>query len=69
MKRRGKQDDGRKGEGDKCECSGEGAIRVALSRMVAAGEVAANDGEYRLIGPALLQRQARRARDAAHGRL
>jgi phenylacetic acid degradation operon negative regulatory protein len=39
-----------------------GTTRVALSRMVAAGELAAEDGHYRLIGVALLSRQ--RAQDA-----
>jgi phenylacetic acid degradation operon negative regulatory protein len=36
----------------------EGALRVALSRMLAAGEVVAADGRYRLAGR-LLERQAR----------
>ncbi len=36
----------------------EGTIRVALSRMVADGELRAEDGWYRLVGP-LLERQAR----------
>lgn len=36
----------------------EGTIRVALSRMVADGELAAEEGWYRLVGP-LLERQAR----------
>ena len=36
----------------------EGTIRVALSRMVAAGELVADDGRYRLTGR-LLERQAR----------
>lgn len=36
----------------------EGTTRVALSRMVAAGELAADDGAYQLAGP-LLARQAR----------
>jgi phenylacetic acid degradation operon negative regulatory protein len=40
-----------------------GATRVALSRMVAAGELAAEDGHYRLIGEGLLSRQ--RAQDDA----
>jgi phenylacetic acid degradation operon negative regulatory protein len=40
---------------------GEGTIRVALSRMVAAGEVAVDDGRYRLVGPALLQRRTRQS--------
>ena len=39
-----------------------GTTRVALSRMVAAGELAAEDGYYRLVGEALLSRQ--RAQDA-----
>jgi phenylacetic acid degradation operon negative regulatory protein len=34
-----------------------GTTRVALSRMVAAGELAAEDGHYRLIGEGLLFRQ------------
>ncbi len=34
-----------------------GTTRVALSRMVAAGELAAEDGHYRLIGAGLLSRQ------------
>ncbi len=34
-----------------------GTMRTALSRMVAAGELAASDGEYRLAGP-LLDRKA-----------
>jgi phenylacetic acid degradation operon negative regulatory protein len=34
-----------------------GTTRVALSRMVAAGELAAEDGHYRLIGEGLLSRQ------------
>jgi phenylacetic acid degradation operon negative regulatory protein len=38
----------------------EGTIRVALSRMVRAGELVADDGWYRLSGP-LLERQARQA--------
>ena len=37
----------------------EGAARVALSRMVGSGELAADDGHYRLVGPRLLERQAR----------
>jgi len=37
---------------------GEGALRVALSRMVASGELEATDGSYRLAGR-LLDRQAR----------
>jgi phenylacetic acid degradation operon negative regulatory protein len=39
----------------------EGAARVALTRMVAAGELAVDDGVYRLTGPRLLERQARQA--------
>jgi phenylacetic acid degradation operon negative regulatory protein len=39
----------------------DGTARVALSRMVAAGELAAQDGSYRLAGPRLLQRQARQS--------
>jgi phenylacetic acid degradation operon negative regulatory protein len=39
----------------------EGAARVALSRMVAADELASEDGHYRLISPRLLERQARQA--------
>jgi phenylacetic acid degradation operon negative regulatory protein len=34
-----------------------GTTRVALSRMVAAGELAAEDGHYRLVGEVLLSRQ------------
>ena len=34
-----------------------GTTRVALSRMVTAGELAAEDGHYRLIGEGLLSRQ------------
>jgi phenylacetic acid degradation operon negative regulatory protein len=34
-----------------------GTTRVALSRMVAAGELAAEDGHYRLVGETLLSRQ------------
>lgn len=34
-----------------------GTTRVALSRMVSAGELAAEDGHYRLIGKGLLSRQ------------
>src|SRR5262245_49352865 len=44
---------------------GEGTIRVALARMVAAGEVATDGGEYRLTGPALLDRQERQAQGRA----
>lgn len=40
-----------------------GTTRVALSRMVAAGELVAEDGHYRLIGEGLLSRQ--RAQDDA----
>jgi phenylacetic acid degradation operon negative regulatory protein len=40
----------------------EGTTRVALSRMVAAGELEAEDGRYRLVGPALLARQATQER-------
>ena len=40
-----------------------GTTRVALSRMVQAGELAAEDGHYRLIGEGLLSRQ--RAQDDA----
>ncbi|HEV7887605.1 MAG TPA: hypothetical protein VGO92_08595, partial [Acidimicrobiales bacterium] len=36
----------------------EGSVRTALSRMLAAGEVEADDGSYRLAGR-LLERQAR----------
>jgi phenylacetic acid degradation operon negative regulatory protein len=39
----------------------EGATRVALSRMVTAGDLEADDGHYRLVGPLLLERQARQA--------
>jgi phenylacetic acid degradation operon negative regulatory protein len=38
----------------------EGTTRVALSRMVAGGDLVAEDGHYRLVGP-LLERQARQA--------
>jgi len=37
----------------------EGTIRTALSRMVANGELAADDGSYELSGPRLLDRQTR----------
>lgn len=37
----------------------EGTIRVALSRMLSAGEIEAVDGQYRLTGGRLLTRQAR----------
>jgi phenylacetic acid degradation operon negative regulatory protein len=40
----------------------EGTTRVALSRMVAAGELEAEDGRYRLVGAALLARQAAQER-------
>jgi phenylacetic acid degradation operon negative regulatory protein len=40
----------------------EGAIRVALSRMVAAGELEVEDARYRLVGSALLARQATQER-------
>ena len=40
-----------------------GTTRVALSRMVAAGELAAEDGHYRLVGEVLLSRQ--RTQDVA----
>jgi phenylacetic acid degradation operon negative regulatory protein len=36
-----------------------GTARVAMSRMVAAGELEATEDGYRLVGPALLARQAR----------
>jgi phenylacetic acid degradation operon negative regulatory protein len=39
----------------------EGTTRVAVSRMLAAGELEADDGGYRLAGPLLLDRQARQA--------
>jgi phenylacetic acid degradation operon negative regulatory protein len=39
----------------------EGTTRVALSRMVAAGELEADDGHYRLVGSELLERQARQS--------
>jgi phenylacetic acid degradation operon negative regulatory protein len=39
----------------------EGTTRVALSRMVAAGDLEADDGHYRLVGPVLLERQARQS--------
>src|SRR5215210_3454520 len=35
----------------------EGTTRVALSRMVAAGEIASTGGGYRLVGEELLLRQ------------
>ncbi len=40
----------------------EGTTRVALSRMVAAGELETEDGRYRLVGAALLARQAAQER-------
>ncbi|WP_229023169.1 PaaX family transcriptional regulator C-terminal domain-containing protein [Actinomarinicola tropica] len=40
----------------------EGTTRTALSRMVAAGELRADDGRYEIAAPRLLQRQARQAR-------
>lgn len=40
----------------------EGTARTALSRMAAAGEVAATDGRYEIAAPRLLQRQVRQAR-------
>jgi phenylacetic acid degradation operon negative regulatory protein len=40
----------------------EGTTRVALSRMVAAGELSASDGRYELASPALLARQAAQER-------
>lgn len=39
-----------------------GTARVALSRMVAAGELVATGDGYRLVGPALLARQIRQVR-------
>ena len=39
----------------------EGTARTALSRMVAAGELRADDGSYELTGPRLLERQARQS--------
>jgi phenylacetic acid degradation operon negative regulatory protein len=39
----------------------EGTARVALSRMVAAGELSTDDGVYSLVGPRLLERQARQS--------
>jgi phenylacetic acid degradation operon negative regulatory protein len=39
-----------------------GTARVAMSRMVAAGELKATASGYRLIGPALLSRQERQTR-------
>jgi phenylacetic acid degradation operon negative regulatory protein len=40
----------------------EGTTRVALSRMVAAGELTVSDGRYELASPALLARQAAQER-------
>ena len=40
----------------------EGTTRVALSRMVAAGELTVEEGRYRLSSPALLARQAAQER-------
>jgi phenylacetic acid degradation operon negative regulatory protein len=37
----------------------EGTARTALSRMVASGELATQDGSYELAGPRLLERQVR----------
>lgn len=42
-----------------------GTARVAMSRMVAAGELAATADGYRLVGPALLARQDRQVRSRA----
>lgn len=39
----------------------EGTVRTALSRMVANGELASDDGSYQLSGPRLLERQTRQA--------
>ena len=39
----------------------EGTARTALSRMVAAGELVADDGSYQLSEPKLLERQARQS--------
>ena len=39
----------------------EGTARTALSRMVSAGELTADDGSYELTGPRLLERQARQS--------
>ena len=39
----------------------EGTARTALSRMVAAGELTADDGSYQLTGSRLLERQARQS--------
>lgn len=46
----------------------EGTIRVALSRMTAAGELAAADASYRLVGPALVARQQRQELSRAGAR-
>jgi phenylacetic acid degradation operon negative regulatory protein len=46
----------------------EGTTRVALSRMVAAGELTLDDGRYRLRSPALLARQAAQERGRARPR-
>lgn len=43
----------------------EGTARVALSRMVAAGELVADGGWYELAGPSLLDRQQRQQRSRA----
>lgn len=42
-----------------------GTARVALSRMVAAGELEVTGNRYRLVSPALLDRQARQGRAIA----
>ena len=39
----------------------EGTARTALSRMVASGELAADNGSYELTGPRLLERQVRQS--------
>lgn len=39
----------------------EGTARTALSRMAASGELASEDGAYRLTGPKLLERQTRQS--------
>src|SRR3954452_21626707 len=39
----------------------EGTTRTAMSRMVAAGELATDDGSYELTGTRLLERQARQS--------
>jgi phenylacetic acid degradation operon negative regulatory protein len=46
----------------------EGTTRVALSRMVAAGELAATDGSYALAGPLLRRHGRQRASRAAEHR-